>query len=237
MSLPEGLVARSAPITWLLLATVLLALFVSLGLVARAGPLAVDETLIGLLPRGAPPLPVRLANRLASAPIWTLAALIAAAAAWRWVSFRAAVLILLAVATAEVASLVSKLVVARQALDVDGSGAGSSWWDSINSTYLFPSAHVVRVTVLLGVVGVVLAARVPATRLLMLVASIALLLLLGYARVDVRAHLPTDVLGGYLLGGVCLALTLMVATWRSHHNPRGLLRSATSIARRSWRQR
>jgi membrane-associated phospholipid phosphatase len=193
------------------LATVLLALFVSLGLVARAGPLAVDETLIGLLPRGAPPLPVRLANRLASAPVWTIAALLAAALAWRWVSFRAALLILLADATAEVASLVSKLIVARQALDFDESGAGNSWWDSVNSTYLFPSAHVVRVTVVLGVLGVLLVTRVPAARLPVLVICIALLILLGYARVDVRAHLPTDVLGGYLLGGACLAFALMVA--------------------------
>jgi undecaprenyl-diphosphatase len=215
MSLPEGLVGRSAPIAWLLLAAVLLALFVSLGLVARAGPLAVDETLIGLLPRGAPPLPVRLANRLASAPVWTIAALLAAALAWRWVSFRAALLILLADATAEVASLVSKLLVARQALDLDDAGAGNSWWDSVNSAYLFPSAHVVRMTVVLGVLGVLLVTRVPAARLPVLGASIALLILLGYARVDVRAHLPTDVLGGYLLGGACVAFTLMLATPRS----------------------
>jgi membrane-associated phospholipid phosphatase len=204
------------------LATVLLVLFVSLGLVARAGPLTVDETLVGFLPRGAPPLPVRLANRLASAPVWTFAALIAAAAAWRWVSFRAALLILLADATAEVASLVSKLMVARQALDADAAVIDSGWWDSVNSTYLFPSAHVVRVTVLLGVVGVFLVARVPASRLPVLVASIALLVLLGYARVDVRAHLPTDVLGGYLLGGACLALTLMMATRCSHLIPETL---------------
>jgi membrane-associated phospholipid phosphatase len=193
------------------LATVLFALFVSLGLVARAGPLAVDETLIGLLPRGAPPLPVRLANRLASAPVWTIAALLAAAFAWRWVSFRAALLILLADVTAELASLISKLIVARQALDFDESGAGNGWWDSVNSTYLFPSAHVVRVTVVLGVLGVLLVTRVPAARLPVLVTCVALLILLGYARVDVRAHLPTDVLGGYLLGGACLAFALMVA--------------------------
>jgi undecaprenyl-diphosphatase len=113
-------------------------------------------------------------------------------------------------------SLLAKLIVARQVLDHDAADVSSGWWDTVNSAYLFPSGHVVRVTVLLGLIGVLVGRRAPSLRLPMLVAGVAVLLLLGYARVDVRAHLPTDVLGGYLLGGACLALWLTATTdrWR-----------------------
>jgi undecaprenyl-diphosphatase len=205
----------SSPTTWLVLGSVLLVLFGVLGLLARAGPLAVDQTLIGLLPRGVPPLPVRLANRLASAPVWIIVALLVAAVTWRRASLPAAALVLLAEATAEVASLVSRLIVARQVPDHELADAAGSWWDTLNSSYLFPSGHVVRVTVLLGLITALLWQRAPAARLPLLVACTTLLLLLGYARVDVRAHLPTDVLGGYLLGGACLALALTAReSWR-----------------------
>jgi membrane-associated phospholipid phosphatase len=172
-----------------------------------------DEALVRHLPAGTPPLPVRVVSRLASAPVWTGIALIAAVAVWCFVSLRAAAVLLLAQATAELASMVSKTLVARQVLDYDGGDAGLSWWDAVNSAYLFPSAHVVRATVLLGLLAFFFGRRVPALRVPIFIACATCLLILGYARVDMRAHIPTDVLGGYLLGAAWLVLSVMVAAW------------------------
>ncbi len=50
-------------------------------------------------------------------------------------------------------------------------------------------------------------------------ACLALILLTGYGRILVGAHWPSDVLGGYLWGGLLLLLALRVAGTVAERSP------------------
>jgi membrane-associated phospholipid phosphatase len=189
---------------------VLLSLFVALAVVVRSGTLMVDTVVVGLLARGPVPLPLGILNIVAGAPVWTgVVLLIAAILIWRRF-FRLAAWLVLANIAAEVASVVAKLVVARRVMDLDAGSETPTWWDGLSGAYLFPSGHVVRVMVVLGVLVAIVARTRPELRTSLWLGWVVALLLLGFARIDAHAHLPTDVLGGYLLGGALLYLTQIV---------------------------
>lgn len=83
----------------------------------------------------------------------------------------------------------------------------------------FPSGHVTAATTFVVIMLYVLSReRVsPAARILLLVASVALVGSVGYARVILNAHWPSDVLGGVLLGTGCAA----AAAWWDAAHPAG----------------
>jgi membrane-associated phospholipid phosphatase len=90
------------------------------------------------------------------------------------------------------------------------------------SGYSFPSGHVVHYVVFYGVIGYLAWRTLPSSRpnpwlrrLLQIVLGVccALVLLVGPSRVFLGAHWPTDVLGGYLLGGACLLLVVAGHEW------------------------
>jgi undecaprenyl-diphosphatase len=71
----------------------------------------------------------------------------------------------------------------------------------------FPSGHTTAAASF-AVILIYLASRArlhPATRLAVQVFAVATMLLVGWARIVLRAHWPTDVLGGLLLGTACAA--------------------------------
>ena len=71
----------------------------------------------------------------------------------------------------------------------------------------FPSGHTTSATAF-AVVLIYLMSRErlsPAARLALQILAVALMLLVGWARIVLRAHWPTDVLGGFLLGAGCAA--------------------------------
>jgi membrane-associated phospholipid phosphatase len=79
-------------------------------------------------------------------------------------------------------------------------------WDELRDSGLnFPSGHVAYATALFGAVAWIAAQHrqraVAAT-------CIALIVLMGIDRVVSRAHLPSDVIAGYLVGGAWLCLVL-----------------------------
>ena len=84
-------------------------------------------------------------------------------------------------------------------------------------SFAFPSGHVVRATALVAVLAWLLAP--PRFRLPLAVAAASLAgLVMGYGRVALAAHWPTDVLGGVLLGLTWFALTaLLVDRWARRH--------------------
>ncbi len=79
----------------------------------------------------------------------------------------------------------------------------------------FPAGHVLNFTVFAGFLCYLIAVRrAPSWHRTALITLIVLLIaLMGLARIHSGEHWPTDVLGGYLLGGAWLAMTLAFYRW------------------------
>jgi membrane-associated phospholipid phosphatase len=88
--------------------------------------------------------------------------------------------------------------------------------------YSFPSGHALFAIVVLGLLAYYLYINVKgrALQTLVTVGLIALILLIGASRVYLGAHWPSDILGGYLVGGVLLTgLIWFYKIWeRRHYN-------------------
>ncbi len=113
---------------------------------------------------------------------------------------------MLADLSAEVAAFALKALVGR-------SRPGQGPTDDLVATASFPSGHVVRVTVTLGVLLALIAWDHPRWRMPAVLVSVAFLLVVGAARVASGEHWPSDVVGGYLLGGAWTDLALLVGEW------------------------
>jgi undecaprenyl-diphosphatase len=76
----------------------------------------------------------------------------------------------------------------------------------------FPSGHVLNLTAIFGFLVYLAIASISDVRWRALLASLLSIpiLTIGIARVYDGAHWPSDVLGGYLIGGIWLALTIRI---------------------------
>ena len=167
------------------------------------------ELLLTLQVPDSGPLPVlaEVLNSLGSLLVWAVlvavCSLIALALRRPW----AALLIVLSLASDLIAGLV-KLVVERgrpEGAVVDVLFGADS--------FSFPSGHVVRATAFVAVTAWLLtppSSRLPVAVGLATVAG----LVMGYARVALGVHWPTDVLGGLFLGLAWFAFTAWVVTQR-----------------------
>ena len=73
--------------------------------------------------------------------------------------------------------------------------------------YSFPSGHALGSVVCLGVIAASLAPELPRARPYLWSACLLLVVLVGFARVELGVHYPSDVVAGWLLGTAWLAAT------------------------------
>jgi undecaprenyl-diphosphatase len=143
---------------------------------------------------------VTVLNALGSVVVWAALVCICSLAALALRRPWAALLIALSLASDVVAALV-KLIVERSRPE----GAVVEVLFGTDN-FAFPSGHVVRATALVAVLAWLMAP--PRFRLAPAVALASVAgLLMGYARVALGVHWPTDVLGGLLLGLAWFAFT------------------------------
>ncbi len=74
------------------------------------------------------------------------------------------------------------------------------------TTFSFPSGHAIASVVLYGFIAFIFSRRYPEYRKAALVAAGITIVLIGFSRLYLGVHFPTDVLAGYLLGGAWLML-------------------------------
>jgi membrane-associated phospholipid phosphatase len=85
----------------------------------------------------------------------------------------------------------------------------------------FPSGHAFFAILILGLAAYFISVNLKNRnlRVLALAGLIALILLVGTSRVYLGVHWPSDVIGGYLIGGVFLtALIWFHRTWKARHS-------------------
>jgi undecaprenyl-diphosphatase len=149
----------------------------------------------------------RVINTFGNLPYWTVLALVCAAAVWLMRGVRAALLVGASLA-GDLAAFAFKIVVERQRPDT----AATETLFGLDS-FSFPSGHVVRAVALLAVIAWILAP--PGLRFrLALAAGVIGAVVMGYARVALGVHWPTDALGGALLGLAWFGVTTWAAARR-----------------------
>jgi undecaprenyl-diphosphatase len=117
--------------------------------------------------------------------------------------WRGAVALALSVVTAQVVVQLLKLLVSRPRPEAEGAIVDPSGFS-------FPSAHSassVALYLMLAVIATGLLRH--RLRAVAYIAAALVILLVGFSRVYLGAHYPTDVLAGWLLGGV-----VVLASWR-----------------------
>ena len=144
-------------------------------------------------------------NLIGNLPVWAVVVALAAVVVGIARDVRAAFLVALSFA-ADLAAFVAKLLVER---DRPETAAVEQFFGS--DTFSYPSGHTVRATALVAVVIWLLAP--PRWRLPLAVIGGGIAgTVMGYARVSLGVHWPTDTIGGTLLGIGWFAVTAAVMT-------------------------
>jgi membrane-associated phospholipid phosphatase len=141
----------------------------------------------------------RTLGQIGEAGVWDLTCLAAALVLAALQRRSTAVRLICGLAIVELGTLLIKLVV---------GGDAPSFWSIRRVLALdgFPSGHVARVLVTLGILGL----SIPGKQGVAFAIGQALLagLVMGWARIETRSHAPSDILGAILLGSITLAMLL-----------------------------
>ena len=87
--------------------------------------------------------------------------------------------------------------------------------------YSFPSGHAMVSQVVYGLIGYILATKFPQHRKLIFICTIILIAAIGFSRLYLGVHWPTDVAAGYAAGLVWLiACIISMRVWRKYRSAR-----------------
>lgn len=92
-------------------------------------------------------------------------------------------------------------------------------WDRVVDVryYSFPSGHAMVSVVMYGLIGYLLAKTFPRWRGLIFILTVLLVVAIGFSRLYLGVHWPTDIAAGYAAGLVWLiACIYSLETWRKH---------------------
>jgi membrane-associated phospholipid phosphatase len=125
---------------------------------------------------------------------------------------REAVVVLLAVIVEQIVKITIKEIIARPR---PTSEEGVNIFIHAKEVYSFPSGHTVHYVVFFGFLWYLTMRLVGARRLRWPLLAVlgTLIALVGLSRVYLGAHWPSDILGGYLLGGAILTATVCFYRW------------------------
>jgi undecaprenyl-diphosphatase len=190
-----------------ILAGVLLAVAVALGLVATRSWAAADAAIAATVVAACPPWLATLGDLIGSLPVVAAVTALLAAAGWVRGGARMAAALAFGI-TIEVPVQVVKVLVDRP------RPPGANEIEAFGSIASYPSGHEARVVVLsILVVGILLrGSRFAAPGA---VIGAVVVVLVGIARVGAGVHWPTDVIGGILVGAAWAMPALAWAGGRS----------------------
>ncbi len=137
------------------------------------------------------------------ASLWVIvpAVTLVSAYAWRLGHHRLAVVLAAGWAVAELLNLALKLMFLRPRPGIFAE-------ITLPSTPSFPSGHAMRSLAIYGAIAAVLCALHPRLRRFIVPAVAVLVLTIGLSRVYLGVHWPSDVLAGYAVGAILLAVTV-----------------------------
>ena len=90
-------------------------------------------------------------------------------------------------------------------------------WDRVVDVryYSFPSGHAMVSVVMYGLIGYLLAKTFPRWRVLIFILTIGLIVAIGFSRLYLGVHWPTDIASGYAAGLVWLIACIYTLDWRN----------------------
>lgn len=81
---------------------------------------------------------------------------------------------------------------------------------AIETSFSFPSGHATAAMALYGFIAYLLFRLFPEKQILVMVATVVILGSIGFSRLYLGVHFPSDVLGGYILGGLWLLIGIEI---------------------------
>jgi len=163
---------------------------------------------------GVPALVSGTLNTIGNLPLWTVVIVLSSLVMWRERDGKAAVLLALTLAS-DVLAFGVKVLVERARPD---TAAVHEFFGPDNFSY--PSGHTVRATAFVATLIWLLAPARLRLRLAVIGGALAGALM-GYARVSLGVHWPTDVIGGTLLGLGWFAVTAALIWVEPFHQTEG----------------
>ncbi len=117
--------------------------------------------------------------------------------------FNKAHIVILTGVTAMLTSSILKQIIARPR---------PSLWEPLDhvSSFSFPSGHALVTAAVFGVLAMFLAERFTERKRLIYIATDVLLFFIGLSRIYLGVHWPSDIIGGWLIGGVILFLMVLL---------------------------